>query len=52
MGIAAAQRARENFDVSRMIRDYEQLYENLIGHAQLSMSACAPLTSDAARQEA
>lgn len=30
MGRAAAQRARENFDVSRMVQAYEQLYENLI----------------------
>ena len=30
MGAAAAQRAGENFDVSRMVREYEQLYENLI----------------------
>lgn len=30
MGLAAKQRARQNFDVSRMIRDYEQLYESLL----------------------
>jgi len=35
-GIAAARRAKENFDLSRMVRAYEELYENLIGrlHSQ------------------
>ncbi|HEV2491362.1 MAG TPA: glycosyltransferase [Candidatus Acidoferrales bacterium] len=52
MGIAAARRARENFDVSRMVRDYEQLYENLVGHPHLSVSAFAPHSPDVARQGA
>jgi glycosyltransferase involved in cell wall biosynthesis len=30
MGAAAARRAQENFDVSRMVQAYEQLYENLV----------------------
>ena len=34
MGIAAAQRARENFDVSKMIQEYEQVYENLLDHSR------------------
>lgn len=29
MGAAAARRAKENFDVSKMVQAYEQLYENL-----------------------
>ena len=35
-GVAAARRARENFDVSVMVRAYEEVYENLIGrlHSQ------------------
>lgn len=34
MGMAAARRARENFDVSRMVHAYEELYERLIEHAR------------------
>jgi glycosyltransferase involved in cell wall biosynthesis len=30
MGLASKQRAIQNFDVSRMIRDYEQLYKDLL----------------------
>lgn len=52
MGIAAARRAKENFDVSRMVRDYEQLYENLIGEEQFSKSALATDTPGVAKQEA
>ena len=33
MGAAAARRAKENFDVSRMIQAYEQLYESLMDHS-------------------
>jgi glycosyltransferase involved in cell wall biosynthesis len=33
MGMAAARRARENFDVSRMVQAYERLYENLVHHS-------------------
>jgi glycosyltransferase involved in cell wall biosynthesis len=33
MGAAAARRAKENFDVSRMVQAYEQLYENLVDHS-------------------
>lgn len=33
MGAAAARRAKENFDVSRMVQAYEQLYENLMDHS-------------------
>jgi hypothetical protein len=35
MGAAAASRARKNFDVSNMVRAYEEVYENLL--AQWSM---------------
>ena len=52
MGIAAARRAKESFDVSRMVRDYEQLYENLIGEEQFSKSGLATDTPGVARQEA
>ncbi|HEY4818063.1 MAG TPA: glycosyltransferase [Candidatus Acidoferrum sp.] len=31
-GNAAAQRAKENFDVSTMVQAYEELYENLVNH--------------------
>jgi glycosyltransferase involved in cell wall biosynthesis len=33
LGMAAAQRARENFDVSTMVRAYEELYDNLVHHS-------------------
>jgi len=33
LGMAAARRARENFDVSTMVQAYEGLYENLVGHS-------------------
>jgi glycosyltransferase involved in cell wall biosynthesis len=32
LGMAAARRARENFDVSTMVQAYEELYENLVNH--------------------
>lgn len=32
MGMAAARRAKENFDVSTMVQAYEELYEKLIDH--------------------
>lgn len=52
LGIAAARRAHENFDVSRMVRAYEQLYENLTGQAQFSMAPLVPHVSDVASQRA
>jgi glycosyltransferase involved in cell wall biosynthesis len=33
LGMAAARRAKENFDVSIMVRAYEELYENLVDHS-------------------
>jgi len=33
MGMAAARRARENYDVSMMVRAYEKLYEDLVRHS-------------------
>jgi len=30
MGMAAAQRARENYDVSTMVQAYEELYEDVV----------------------
>jgi glycosyltransferase involved in cell wall biosynthesis len=33
MGIAAARRARENYDVSIMVQAYEELYEDLVNHS-------------------
>jgi glycosyltransferase involved in cell wall biosynthesis len=33
LGMAAARRARENFDVSTMVRAYEELYDNLVHHS-------------------
>ena len=32
-GAAAASRAKENFDVSNMVRAYEQVYEDLVAHS-------------------
>jgi glycosyltransferase involved in cell wall biosynthesis len=32
LGMAAARRARENFDVSTMVRAYEELYDSLVHH--------------------
>lgn len=52
MGAAAAQRAKENFDVSKMVRAYEQLYENLIDHAHRSRTEVASHTQDVTLQEA
>jgi glycosyltransferase involved in cell wall biosynthesis len=34
MGAAATSRAKENFDVSNMVRSYEQVYEDLLVHSQ------------------
>jgi len=34
-GMAAAQRARESFDVSNMVRGYEEMYENLATNLRL-----------------
>jgi len=50
MGKAAAQRAKQDFDVSRMVRAYEQLYENLADHAHRSKTEIAPDTEDAKLQ--
>jgi glycosyltransferase involved in cell wall biosynthesis len=33
LGMAAARRARENFDVSTMVEAYEELYENFVDHS-------------------
>ncbi|HEV2522549.1 MAG TPA: glycosyltransferase [Candidatus Acidoferrales bacterium] len=33
VGLAAARRARERFDVSQMVHAYEGLYEELVGHS-------------------
>jgi len=33
MGMAAARRAREHFDVPVMVRAYEKIYENLVSHS-------------------
>jgi len=33
MGAAAARRAQERFDVSRMVQEYEQMYEDLFNHS-------------------
>lgn len=51
IGTAAARRAKENFDVSKMVRAYEQLYENLIDHAHRSRTEVASHTQDVTLQE-
>jgi len=33
MGAAAARRATKDLDVSKMVQEYEQLYDNLIDHS-------------------
>src|SRR6267143_1226212 len=33
LGMAAARRARKNYDVPRMVQAYEELYENLVDHS-------------------
>ena len=33
MGVTAALRAKDNFDVSKMVQEYEQLYEHSIDHS-------------------
>jgi len=35
MGAAAASRARKNFDMSNMVRAYEEVYEDLLAQSQL-----------------
>ena len=50
MGKAAAQRAKQDFDVSRMVRSYEQLYENLADHAHRFKAEVAPDTQHAKLQ--
>jgi len=52
MAAAAAQRAKENFDVSKMVRAYEQLYENLINNAHRSKTEIAPHTQNVTLQDA
>src|SRR5215472_12185151 len=52
MGTAAARRAKENFDVSKMDRAYEQLYENLIDHTHRPRTETAPHSQNATLQEA
>lgn len=45
LGRAAARRARENFDVSTMVRAYEELYEDLLDRSH-------PLNAEGALQDA
>jgi glycosyltransferase involved in cell wall biosynthesis len=52
MGMAAAQRARENFDASRMVQEYEQLYENLIARSHNRKEESAPRRRDIWLREA
>src|SRR6266849_4002653 len=33
LGMAAARRARKNYDVPKMVQAYEELYENLVNHS-------------------
>jgi len=41
MGAAAARRARREFDVSKMVQEYEQLYENLFDHSHCLITETA-----------
>ena len=52
MGMAAARRAKENFDVSRMVHAYEQLYEKLIEHARGPKTESMTSRTDMALREA
>lgn len=51
LGMAAAQRARENFDMSTMVQAYEEVYENLLGDSHnLSAKSAASRQSVSLRQ--
>jgi len=52
MGAAAARRAKENFDVSKMVREYEQLYESLVDHSHRLRTERVPLQPDMSLREA
>jgi glycosyltransferase involved in cell wall biosynthesis len=41
LGMAAAQRATANFDVSKMVKAYEELYEELVDRLTVRMKACS-----------
>jgi glycosyltransferase involved in cell wall biosynthesis len=45
MGIAAARRARKNYDVSRMVQAYEELYEDLVDHSHRLSAESVPRES-------
>jgi glycosyltransferase involved in cell wall biosynthesis len=47
MGATAARRARENFDVTNMVRAYEAVYESLLSNQRVgnpSMTVREPIT--------
>lgn len=51
LGMAAARRARENFDVSEMVHAYEEVYEDLIARTHgLSAKSVVPQQSASLRQ--
>ena len=52
MGISAARRARENFDVSRMVHAYEQLYQRLIEHTHRTKTESVTQQTGIALREA
>jgi hypothetical protein len=41
MGVAAARRARERFDVANMVRAYEEVYESLQSQLRLDSPSIA-----------
>jgi glycosyltransferase involved in cell wall biosynthesis len=45
MGMAAARRARKNYDVSRMVQAYEELYEDLVDHSHRLSAESVPRES-------
>src|ERR1700687_1563750 len=45
LGMAAARRARKNYDVPRMVQAYEELYENLVDHSRRLSAESVPRES-------
>ncbi len=53
LGMAAARRAKEHFDVSTMVQEYERLYENLVHHSHsLNRESALPESAMLAKEGA
>jgi len=51
LGMAAARRARKNYDVPKMVQAYEELYENLVDHWHRLSAKSVPRESAIPSQE-